>query len=217
MQALARPRSATPMSQRGVGNRNRSRRICADIGSVTCSRFCSSARPAAASPGDPLTNIASPAWRALALERDTDRHDADQRDGDGERTARGVAAHQRDAVFAAQVAGGARELREPGFVGSRHREREQSPRGLGTHGREIREIDRERAMTDGCRRRSSRGKCTPSTSVSVTTTSSREAGGMNTAPSSPTPMRTSARSAPRCAKYLPMSSNSDLGPWHCRP
>ena len=38
------------------------------------------------------------------------------------------------------------------------------------------------------------GKCTPSTSVSVTATSSRDAGGITTAPSSPTPMRTSARS-----------------------
>ena len=53
---------------------------------------------------------------------------------------------------AAQIAGGARELREPGFVGIGHRQREQSPRGLGAHGGEIGKIDRESAMADGGRR-----------------------------------------------------------------
>ena len=55
--------------------------------------------------------------RTLALQRHADGHDANERDGHRQRAARGVAADQRNAVPPAQIAGGARELRQPGFVG----------------------------------------------------------------------------------------------------
>ena len=59
-------------------------------------------------------------------------------------------------MTAAQVSGGARELREPGLVDARQREREQRPGGLGAHGREIGEVHGESAVADGRRRRARR-------------------------------------------------------------
>ncbi len=54
--------------------------------------------------------------RTLALQRHADGHDANQGDGHRKRSTRGIAAHQRNGVPPAQVAGGTRELRQPGFV-----------------------------------------------------------------------------------------------------
>jgi hypothetical protein len=51
-------------------------------------------------------------------------------------------------VLAAQVSGGARELRQPGFVVSWNRQRQQCPGGLGAHGCDVRQVHREGPMTD---------------------------------------------------------------------
>ena len=210
MQALASPRSATPTSQRGVGNRNRSRRICADIGVGDVQPILlerEARRRVARRAGDEY-RVAGLRAAALAAPRRWARcrssctvMDSGPRVVSPPTSATPCRRHRSPAARANCASQASSGLAAASARAAPRRAPRPWPRGRDRFTAKARwPIDA--GGEPG-------GKCTPSTSVSVTTTSSREAGGISTAPSSPTPMRTSARSAPSRAKYLPMSSNSD--------
>ena len=102
MQALAMPRSAWPRPTRGSGSRKR-RSNSSRAAPPAASLPCRMASPAPASPGVPLTQSSSPAVAPLRRQRLPGGHPAADRDRGSERSARGVAADQRDTETARQL------------------------------------------------------------------------------------------------------------------
>ena len=74
-------------------------------------------------------------------------------DRDGERAARDVAAHQRDAVAIRQRMETGRKTMQPVFIHVRQRQSQQRPARGRAHRRQIRQIDGQGAMANGRRRR----------------------------------------------------------------
>ncbi len=127
---------------------------------------------------------------------------------DTERARSGVTAHERDIVLASKRAEPARKPFEPNGIGLRERQREQRPRGLRTHRREIAEIDRERPMADRLGRKVREEVITEDHRVDGAQRVACPAGSRAARASSPMPSATSARRAPQSRKNRSISSNS---------
>jgi hypothetical protein len=86
--------------------------------------------------------------RAIAAQREPGRHAAVDLDGDAERSARGVAADQRDMVAPRERGKAAAEPGEPGLIGLGQGQREREPQRARTHRGQVAEVDRQRAVAD---------------------------------------------------------------------
>ena len=89
--------------------------------------------------------------RARASQRLSRRHKTMRLDGDGQRSARGIAAHELHIVFARQLEHPAAEVLKPAGIGLRQRQVQHEPGRLRAHGREIAEIYRQRLVAEGKR------------------------------------------------------------------
>ena len=69
-------------------------------------------------------------------------------DGDGQRPARSIAAHQLHVVFARQIEHTVAKLLQPGGINAGQCQIQQKPSRFRTHGREIAEIDGQRLVAE---------------------------------------------------------------------
>ncbi len=134
---------------------------------------CTSASPAAASPGQTLRADRRP--RAAAQQRLAGRHEAEHLHGDRQRTARRIAADQRHVMTRREFHHAARRTRRASPRRPAAASTPAGPGGRRAHRRQVAEIHGQRAMPDRARRAAA-GKCRPSTSVSIAATSSAPSG-----------------------------------------
>ena len=149
MQALAKPRRRSPSATRGLGMRKRSRRYARASARGREALPCSSASPAAASPGVPETNSASPGAAPERVSAAARRHEPQQLHRHAQRAVRGVTADQCDAVLARQRAQTCGKFLQPALLGLRQRQREQRPGRTRAHGGKVTEVHGQRAVADG--------------------------------------------------------------------
>ena len=90
--------------------------------------------------------------RAVASQCGTLRHAAHGRDADRQRSARGVATHQLDAVRIGQCDEAVQKSVKPGCIGLRQRQRQRAPPRLRAHRSQIGQIHRQRLPADVGRR-----------------------------------------------------------------
>ncbi len=207
MQACAMSLSTRPNAMRGVGRSRRERSPASRTAPSRHWRSAAAASPARAA--DP--HIVADA-RTVAPQRAPRVDEAVRGDADRERSARGVAADQRDIRDAWPVPGSRRGSHRP----SAHHRRAATATACTTPARRPSRPDRTGsppAPSSRCRPGAvSSGKCTPALSVSMATTSCRADGTCSNAASSPMPRITSARVRTR-ARIRSMRSNSAAPRW----
>ncbi len=186
MAAVAIPRSASPSATRGCG-RCKAARQSDNTGSAKTMRPCRCARPSAARPGVPDTQISSPGCAPERSNARACRYFAEDRHAEIARPLRRVAADDIDAECVGTGEETARKLFDPAFCSGRQSDGQQRPAGLRTHRGQVRDIHRQRFPAEILGDRYWRRKCVPATSMSVEMTSSQPAPGRTMAPSSPTP------------------------------